>query len=298
MTVTPLDAPFGAQVQQLDLCQDVDDELIEVLADLLYQHRVLVIKNQQLDEAQYYQFGRQWGSLIRHVLDYLRMPDYPEMMAIGNTEGKDRNPATRNGAVHWHTDGSYKVEPTTLTMLYARLAPEVGGETLFNDMVAAYEALEPERQRLADSRTAQHFFGAAKLAPGELPVTPITKDAQAKTVPPVTKPLVMHHPVTGHKALYGLGQSPFHVNQLPEAEGQAYLSELKAHATQSQFVYRHHYSVGDIVMFDCLSTMHSGTQMAFSESPNAVGARLLWRLSTEGFPDPISRRLSKRDDLM
>ncbi|MEE2803809.1 MAG: TauD/TfdA family dioxygenase [Pseudomonadota bacterium] len=292
MTVALLDAPFGARVQQLDLRRHVDDDLIEELADLLYRHRILVIEGQQLDQAQYYNFGRQWGTLIRHVLDYLRMPDYPEMMAIGNTEGKDRNPATRNGAVHWHTDGSYKVEPTTLTMLYARLVPEVGGETLFNDMVAAYAALEPERQRLADSRTVQHFFGAAKLAAGELPVTPIKTDVQAKAVPPVTKPLVMHHPVTGHRALYGLGQSPFRVNQLPQIEGDAYLAQLKAHATQPQFVYRHHYSVGDIVMFDCLSTMHSSTQMDFTESPDAVDARLLWRLSTEGFPDPISRRLS------
>ena len=112
-------------------------------------------------------------------------------MAIGNTQEKDRDAATRNGAVHWHTDGSYKIEPTTVTMLYARVAPKLGGETLFNDMVAAYKALEPRQQKLAESRTAKHFFGAAKLSPGQYPVTPIKTDKQAKAVPPVVKPRVM-----------------------------------------------------------------------------------------------------------
>ena len=176
MSVAPLEAPFGVRISNLDLRGNINERLIENLADLLYHHRILVIENQSLDHAQYYHFGQQWGRLIRHVLDYLRVPDYPEMMAIGNTQKKDRDPATRNGAVHWHTDGSYKVEPTTMTMLYARVAPRLGGETLFNDMVAAYKALEPQQQRLAESRTAKHFFGAAKLAPGEYPVTPIKTD--------------------------------------------------------------------------------------------------------------------------
>ena len=291
LSVAPLEAPFGVRVGNLDLRGKINERLIENLADLLYQHRILVINNQSLDHAQYYHFGQQWGRLIRHVLEYLRVPGYPEMMAIGNTQEKDRDAATRNGAVHWHTDGSYKIEPTTVTMLYARVAPKLGGETLFNDMVAAYKALEPQQQKLAESRTAKHFFGAAKLSPGEYPVTPIKTDKQAKAVPPVVKPLVMRHPVTGHKALYGLGQSPFQVNELPQTEGDAYLGELKAHATQPQFVYRHHYALGDIVLFDCLSTMHSGTPNDFAQSTDAANARLLWRLSTEGFPTLISRRL-------
>lgn len=283
-TISRLSAPFGVRVDDVDLRETPSDDLMRQLSDALYAHRVLVIKDQTLDQAQYQRFGAMWGTLIRHVLDYLRMPGFPEIMAIGNTDEKDRKDEVRNGAVHWHTDGSYKPNPTAVTMLYARRAPEHGGETLLCDMVAAYEALDAERRRVAEMSIASHFFGAAKQGPGENPVTPITTKAQADAVPPVKKSLVMTHPVTGHKGLYGLGQSPYAIDGLDEQETDALLSELKAHATQPRFVYKHRYAVGDILIIDCLSTMHMGTPIDVAESVDAKNARLLWRLSTEGLP--------------
>ena len=116
LVIEPTGSACGALVKGIDLNKPISPTLMEKLVWTLYQHRCLVIKNQELTKESYYQFASQWGELIQHVLDYLRMPDYPEMMAIGNTEEKDKDDAVRNGAAVWHTDGSYIEDPTTVTM--------------------------------------------------------------------------------------------------------------------------------------------------------------------------------------
>ena len=67
-------------------------------------------------------------------------------------------------------------------------------------------------------------------------------------------------------------------------------SAHETHATQPRFVYKHRYEVGDLVLIDCLATMHTATPMDVAESPDAPNARLLWRLSTEGRPGALNRR--------
>jgi len=285
-TISELTESFGAQVDGIDLASGIDDDTLRQLARTLYENRLLVIKNQRLDVEQYYQFGARWGKLITHVLDFLRVPGYPEMMAIGNTEKKDRDPKIRNGAAHWHTDGSYRDPPTAITMLYARLVPDSGGTTLFCDMARAFDALSTEKQALAQSSIASHYFGAG-TDDNEEPVAPFADEDVRAVAPPVKYSLVMEHPVTGRKALYGLGQSPYAIDGLDEQQAKHRLADFKTHALQPQFIYEHHYEVGDIMMIDCLATMHCGTHIDVADSPDSANARLLWRLSTEQLPPVV-----------
>ncbi len=286
-TISALTPEFGAQVDGLDLSAPIDDDTLRMLANTLYEHRLLLIKSQDLSVEQYYQFGARWGSLITHVLDFLRVPGYPEMMAIGNTEKKDRDPKIRNGAAHWHTDGSYRDPPTSITMLYARLVPRVGGATLFCDMARAYDALSLQQQRLAESTVASHYFGAG-VDDDEEPVAPFADEDVRTVAPPVKYSFVMAHPVTGRKALYGLGQSPYAIDGLDDEQMKQRLAQFKDHALQQQFIYEHRYEVGDIMLIDCLATMHCGTHIDVADRPDADNARLLWRLSTEGLPSVIA----------
>lgn len=290
VTIRPSGGACGAIVTDVDLDRDLSDDLMRDLTAALYRHRVLVIKNQDLTKEAYYRFGQEWGELIRHVLDYLRMPGYPEMMAIGNTEEKDKDDAVRNGAAAWHTDGSYIVDPTMITMLYARAVPKNGGETMIADMVAAYEALSPEDKAEADQLSAMHYYGRGTFDADEHASVPIKTEEQANRYPPCEKPLVLTHPVAGHRALYAVAQTPFEVLGKPEAEGARILAKLKAHATQPRFVYAHRYEVGDIVLFDTLSTLHRAKdKLDHAPSENADNARLLWRLSTKGTPRVLLR---------
>ena len=288
--IEPTGSACGALVKGIDLNKPIPPTLMEKLVWALYQHRCLVIKNQKLTKESYYRFASQWGELIQHVLDYLRMPDYPEMMAICNTEEKDKDDAVRNGAAVWHTDGSYIEDPTTVTMLYAIQVPKNGGETLVADMVAAYEALDPNLKSNLEKLTAKHYYGRAQFDPDEHRPVPIRTKEQATTNAVCEKPLILTHPISGHKALYAVAHSPFEINGKTKEETLSLLSMLKTHATKSQFVYSHRYEVGDILLFDNLSTMHSAKEQTdAADTPDSDNARLLWRLSAKGTPKVITK---------
>jgi len=140
--VRKLNANFGVEVLGLNLATGVDDDTMRFLTETLYDNQVMVIRNQTFDESSYLSFGKRWGTPIPHVLDHMRMDGYPEMMTVGNTEKRDREPKIRNGAALWHTDQSYEAVPASATMLYSIKAPARGGETQFCNMALAYDALD------------------------------------------------------------------------------------------------------------------------------------------------------------
>ena len=139
--VVPIqNAAHGANLCGIDLNKTITPSLMKTLTDALYEHRVIIIKNQKPTKARYLEFGRSWGTPIPHVLDHMRMPGYPELLAVGNTEKKDSSSDIRNGAALWHTDQSYERQPASATMLYSILVPSIGGQTKLADMSAAYDA--------------------------------------------------------------------------------------------------------------------------------------------------------------
>lgn len=274
----------GAIVDDINLANDLSDGLMRQLASALYDNRFLVIKKQALTKNDYYLFASQWGILIRHVVNYLRTPGYPEMMTIGNTEPKDRDDAVRNGAVAWHTDGAYIEDPTTITMLHAIRVPKTGGETMIADMVAAYDALDTDLKAEVDQMSARHFYGGGIVGEDEHAASPMNTD-QKRVTEDVTKPLVLCHPVTGHRALYAVAQTPVCIKGRSDNESREILSRLKDHATSQEFLYVHRYEVGDILILDTLSTLHRAKSwIAAATSAEAENARLLWRPSAKGLP--------------
>ena len=151
LSINRLDAPFGVEASGVDLAAETDEPTMRQLVDALHENRLLVIREQSLSKEAYLRFGERWGTPHPHVLDYLRMPGYPALLAVGNTEVQHKKDEVRNGAVFWHTDQSYEAEPASATMLYAIKTPERGGETLIADMVAAYDALSgPMKARIDD----------------------------------------------------------------------------------------------------------------------------------------------------
>ena len=284
LTIEPLDAACGAQVRGVDLTRDLSDSLMRALTQALYDHRVLVIKDQRLDKASYYRFGEQWGDPIAHVLDHMRMKDFPAMMTIGNTEERDKDDTVRNGAALWHTDQSYEAEPASATMLYSVIVPRVGGQTHFADMVAAYEALDDETRDRADRMTVGHLYGQTRLRADEYAVTPLQGDRQVEAVPTCWHPLVRVHPVTGRNALYAVGHGAFRIRGMDDAEASDFLFRIKEHCVQPRFVYAHGYEVGDVCIFDTLSTMHRASPIGLPDSIDDDRARLLWRISVRGLP--------------
>ena len=278
------DAAHGANIWGVDLNEAITPELMTKLADALYEHRVLIIKEQKLEKAKYLEFGKWWGTPIPHVLDHMRMPGYPELLAVGNTEEKDKSSDIRNGAALWHTEQSYESIPASATMLYSILVPSIGGQTKLADMSAAYDALDERTKTQIDSLQVAHLYGAGKLLDNEFKANPLKTQDQVDRIPSCYHPLVMQHPVTGRKSLYATGQSSFAIKGMQEEEAVSLLWKLKMHAIQDKFVYSHNYEIGDIAIFDTLSTMHSAVPIEEADTNNAKSKRLLWRISVRGLP--------------
>ena len=277
----PLDGPFGRAVHGLDVSTGVDADTCRALHEALYEHRVLVVKNQICDADAFLAFGRQWGTPIPHVIDTSRMPGYPDMIEVGNTSERARDELARNSAAFWHTDQSYDANPATVTMLYAHKIPDVGGETRIIDMKAAYDDLDDTTKQRIDKLTAMHLYGATSGRGGEAPTAGLN-ETQAAAVPPTRHPLVRTHTVSRERALYGVAGTAFGIAGMAEEDGEALIAELKAHCVQDKYIYEHKYEVGDIAMWDTQMTLHSAKPIGL---PDGKGRdRLLWRISVRGTP--------------
>jgi alpha-ketoglutarate-dependent taurine dioxygenase len=118
----------------------------------------------------------------------------------------------------------------------------------------------------------------------EYAVTPLQGDRQVAAVPTCWHPLVRPHPVTGRKALYAVGHGAFRIRDVDDEEASDFLFRIKEHCVQPRFVYAHSYEVGDVCIFDTLSTMHRASPIDLPDSLDDDRARLLWRISVRGLP--------------
>lgn len=189
--------------------------------------------------------------------------------------------------VNWHTDQSYRRPPPDVSLLLGLELPPAGqGCTLYADCTAAYAALDPQRQRFLQTLEGIHapsWIGRSRAAVenGEPPLALLPHQL------PQRHPLVRRHPVTGEPALYiceekqmdyvdgpVVGLSPG-----PRGDGAALIRELLAHATRDEFVYRHHWRVGDLVIGDNRNLLHCATWYDAERY-----TRLMWRTTVMGNP--------------
>ncbi|MEA1652886.1 TauD/TfdA family dioxygenase [Nitrospirillum sp. BR 11164] len=274
---TPLSPVLGSVIAGLDLAAVLDNpRTMRALIDLLHQRGVLVIKGQALSDAEYVRFGRQWGRPLEFFIKEHRGQEHPEMIRINN------DPATplamRDGAVHWHSDGSYEAEPAAITMLYGKEAPRDGGETLFASTAAAFDALPVSRQMALEGLVAIHELGAAPWIEGETPPDP---NRPKRDMPRQRHPLIMRHPVTGRRALFTSGTA-CGVDGMDQDAATTLIRHLRTHVVQTQFRISYKVLPGDIVLWDNYSTVHSATPIVYSDAEGE--RRLLYRISTKGVP--------------
>jgi alpha-ketoglutarate-dependent 2,4-dichlorophenoxyacetate dioxygenase len=258
----PLHPLFAARADGIDLREAADDATIREIEAAMDCHAVLVFRGQQLSQDEQLAFTARFGPMDpgRHlaVLQHRRVR--PEFADVSNLDEEGRiadrnhrrilsNMATRL----WHTDSSYKQPAAKFSLLYCSAIPDWGGETEFADMRAAYEALPDRLREEAEDRSAEHYVHHSRATLGFAP----SEDEIAGAIPPVTWPLVRTHPGSGRKLLY-IGAHATKVVGLSLPEGRVLLSDLLEHATQRQFVYRHEWRPGDLVMWDNRAVLHRG----------------------------------------
>jgi taurine dioxygenase len=252
----PLGDSFACEVLGLRLWEPLDDGTVDELRDLWAHHPVLVFRRQALSEQELAGFSALFGPLERVVRTEWASPVVPEVGLISNLKDGQARPigGLGDGEIQWHSDQSYMMNPATGAMLYALELPPEGGTTSWVDLCAAYAGLPDPLKRTVEGRRAV-FSYVKRLAGYQGVDRAISEEAKRKT-PPVLHPLVHPHPVTGRKALYLDSTTTVGIEGMDEVSGAALLDEIYAFATRPEFVYRHHWRVGDVVMWDNGLTMH------------------------------------------
>ena len=247
-TVEPLSPVLGAAVTGLGLRVPLSDSAKRAVYDAFVRYHVLCFRDQHLDPDRQIAFTEQFGLLERHMARN-RGPGNPLVHIVSNLN-EDGTPSGKVGSTGWHSDKSFRPEPSLATILHAQIMPPEGGETCFANMIAAYDALPRGRQAELETVRIVHSWEQSRARLG-LKATP----EEIADAPPLTHPLVRTIPETGQKALF-MGEHASHIEGRPMAEGRALLDELTAHAVEERFVYRHAWRMGDMLMWDNRCLLH------------------------------------------
>ena len=274
LQTTPLGPELGLAATGIDISRPMSDAQFAELEEAFFRAQVLVLRDQSPTPGQYVAFARRFGPPEPHVIDQFHHPADPNILILSNRRKNGGPIGLADAGTYFHTDYSYLQVPARATMLYSIEVPKAGGNTLFANQYAAYDGLPASMKRRIDGLVAIHHYGNRKV-PDETSRTaasPLTAEQKAK-MPLITHPIVRPHPVTGRKALYAVSGSSYGIVGMPEDEAVALLDELAAHATQPRYVYRLSYRVGDLVIWDNASLLHSAT-LTDPDDP-----RTLWRIT-------------------
>jgi len=258
LTINPRDGGFGAEVSGIDLAAPLAHEAVEALEDAFASHGVLWFPDQPLNHDQLEAFTQCFGVFGWDPF-VAPLADRPHILEVRREPDETVSPF--GGA--WHSDWSFQETPPKATILHAKVIPPVGGDTLYADGVAAYEALSPAfRQMIAPLRmvhSAGGPYGAGGFyakEEGRRSMTILPSAAADKTW---THPLVRTQPRSGVKALFANPVYTVGIEGFTKEESTALLAFLFHHMVDDRFVYRHKWAVNMLTMWDNRRLLHNAT---------------------------------------
>jgi len=263
LTFHPLHPGFAAEARGIDLRRAADAATLEALRAGMDEHAVLVFRDQPLSDAEQIAFAQRFDGELHAktgaaVLGRNRFGN-EALTDISNVDADgallpvdDRRRMYGLGNRLWHTDASFQDPPGRYSMLSARVVPPVAADTEYADMRAAYDALDAETRATVDGLRAHHSIAYSRQVLG----FEFSAEEQERLKGAV-HPLVSVNPRTRRRALY-LASHASRIIDWPVPEGRLLLRDLIEHATRPEFVYRHAWRVGDLVIWDNRATMHRG----------------------------------------
>lgn len=269
----PLSDGFGVEVAGVDLSA-LSPRAFAEIERAFYDHQVLTVRAQDLTPAQFVAWARRFGPPQPHVIDQFHHPDDANILILSNVKKDGQPTGLQDAGTYFHTDYSYLQVPARATTLYSRVVPKVGGDTLFANQQAAYDDLPAAMKKRIEPLVAIHHYGNRNdQDEGSRTVASVLTAGQKAKMPVITHRIARPHPVTGRKSLYAVSGSSFGIVGMPGDEARDLLDELAAHATQPRYLLSFKYGVGDVVIWDNASLLHSATLI----DPN--DARTLWRIT-------------------
>ena len=253
LKVRRLSYALGAEVLDVDTGKPMSESTFGEIHRAFLDNGILLCRDQKVTREQHIDFSRRFGELDRHdSLPRDRHPQYPELLMVTNEPKPDGKPGDGKYTGHlWHSDMSFTPVPSLGSLLRAIKIPPVGGDTMFANMTAAYDALSDRMKTLIADLDGIHV--------GKRKIVDLTKEREEESKrlnPPIAQPIVRVHPETGRRALY-IGEKVECFVGMTREESKPIIDFLVKHATQPRFTYRHSWRQNDIVIWDNRCTMHA-----------------------------------------
>ena len=258
LAILPTGAALGAEIRGLDLAQPMDDRTFESVDDAFARFGVIFFRNQRITPEQQVAFTRRFGAIEFNIFgERWSVPGAPEIVVVSNVTENGKPVGIRRAGENWHSDMCYTARPPRGTMLYAIETPALHGlplgDTEFASAAAAWDALPDDLRRRIEGRRAVFDFTGRKRA------FPPTAEEIARN-PPVTHPIVRTHPRSGRKCLYVMRDDCTGIEGIAPEEAEALIAALADHIVKPQFIYRHQWRPGDVLMWDNCTVQHRAIQ--------------------------------------
>ena len=260
--VRPVAGHIGADITDIDISRSLTPEQVTAIRDALHRYKVIFFRGQHLDHASQIAFGRQFGELTyAHPHDEAPPENYPEIFTVDprryeqrygeefRAENRRRQYSYFTG---WHTDVTAAVNPPAGSILRAEVVPEIGGDTTWTNLVAAYEGLSEPVKAFVETLRAEHRYGGPDGARGNSAYARRINDNLLVGDPPV----VRVHPVTGEKALFVNPGFTSHIVGVTARESKAVLDLLYAEITRPEYTVRLRWEPGTVAFWDNRATAH------------------------------------------
>ena len=273
-TLTPqaLTGYIGASIPEVDL-NTLTDEDVHAIRQALNEHLVLFFSGEHLSANNLAGFAERLGEIDLPHTGLRKHPDNPKVMVTETTRGKG------GGNNTWHTDVSFDEHPPAVSILQAIELPEVGGDTLFASMYAAFESLSQPLRNMVEGMEALHdglpYFTQYLISSGT-PNGEARLSQMRKENTTAIHPVVRRHPETGRKALYVNRLFTHRIMGLSDIESRNLLNLLYDHVEQASFQVRWCWSPGDVAIWDNRCAMH------YASEDFSLGHRLMHRVTLKG----------------
>lgn len=265
ITVAPVAAALGAEIHGVDLSEPLDDATIKEIRSAWLEHKVLFFRDQDIDVEQHKAYARRFGDLHVHpVLQQMKDQGHPEVVVL---ESSAERPYVAAG---WHSDVTFEREPPMGSILRAVKVPDVGGDTMWASMYAAYEALSDAMQQLLSGLRAVHSGSGFRR------IGTVEQVAELEQNETTAHPVIRTHPETGRKLIFVNSGFTRQIEGMKPRESTALLSFLYDHLSSPDFTCRFHWRKNSIAMWDNRCTQHRVL------ADNLGGCRRMERVTLKG----------------
>ncbi|TPQ24974.1 TauD/TfdA dioxygenase family protein [Methylomonas koyamae] len=254
---------IGAEIRGLDInALSAEAPELGMIRSLIYRNKLVVLRNQELDEARYVAFARKLGRPQVYFQPQYHHPNYPEIFVSSNVPDQNGNKIGVSGTgKYWHTDCAFEKHPLSFTSVYPLVFPKMSRETSYIDMVQVLKNLPAQLKQYVDAKTYIHagqLRYKVQASDIDKSLAELLERINAE-VPPVEHPAVIQHPVTGEFSLYISSGFTIKIAGLDHEENQMALKALFDFIERPEHVHTHYWEEGDLIIWDNRSVIHKAS---------------------------------------